>query len=316
MAPPQLPLELQDLILSHVQGGKVDLCNCSLVNREWLELSRRYLFRTLVVTAPSRGTFYNFIHLLRGAAHIGDSIETLTMQGVISYKSTHISDRTTWLSVNPFPILHSEDVRDVVERTPRLKTLVISFVKFAPNRAMPPLDLESETDLPDESGREYSPPGPARERRKLDRLHLLNLRRVPSSDVSFVYDVISMFAEIGELMLCYDNPLSMSRYGGRRTRMMPTVPVMPHVEDPGTAIGALEVRAGYSKAKHSVYALVERLRWGAATQPVTTLVWESKPVILEELGRFLPAHATHLRTLDLTVSLSIGHIGCVECPPD
>ncbi|KAI0752173.1 hypothetical protein C8Q74DRAFT_1373950 [Fomes fomentarius] len=125
--PPQLPFEIHDLTLSHLQDNKAALDRCSLVSRSWLQLSRHYLFRTLAVTS-SRGSFSNFILLLRTAQYVGESIETLTLRGPPPSAAEAMGP-----SASHSPVVSPDLLYRLAERTPKLKTLVLARVRFLPN---------------------------------------------------------------------------------------------------------------------------------------------------------------------------------------
>lgn len=138
--PPQLPFEIHDLTLSHLQDNKGALDRCSLVSRSWLQLSRHYLFRTLAV-ASSRGSFSNFILLLRTAQYVGESIETLTLRGPPPSAAEAMSP-----SASHLPVVSPDLLYRLAERTPKLKTLVLARVRFLPNsNSTSNLDSASES---------------------------------------------------------------------------------------------------------------------------------------------------------------------------
>ncbi|OCH91126.1 hypothetical protein OBBRIDRAFT_803523 [Obba rivulosa] len=151
---PNLPPELTDRIIDHLEGDKRALANCGLVCRSWLPRSRFYSFRRIVLRTTNSKTFIQLLnddpelglyttHLVIGTSRTDDTdwhvdvlpkvisympnVTTLELAGRAAYEAEHFKDfkSVTSLKLRACEFAALKDATSLLCAFPRLEALVI-----------------------------------------------------------------------------------------------------------------------------------------------------------------------------------------------
>ncbi|TFK85972.1 hypothetical protein K466DRAFT_664110, partial [Polyporus arcularius HHB13444] len=102
-----LPVELLDMVLENTEPETQKLC--SLVCREWLEVSRRHIFDAVAVRSDT--SFDTFLQFLTTHPHISHHIRKMHLLG---------PEHNSPMSPNPFPSIHPLMLVDLATSAPNV----------------------------------------------------------------------------------------------------------------------------------------------------------------------------------------------------
>ncbi|KAI0654467.1 hypothetical protein C8Q70DRAFT_521308 [Cubamyces menziesii] len=176
-----LPCDIAYLIIDQLHDDGAALKACALVCREWLPRSRYHLFRDLVVKSNhEQNDFEAFSELLDLSRHVREYICNLTLRGEnLPIPGTH------WPRVllpGQQPQVTLQFLRDLIDRLPALRTLLLASVRCTDSTLDPPTTAHSPRAL---ERLTIQPPGPVPD----NFIHVLN--------------VLGLFSEIGSFALSF-----------------------------------------------------------------------------------------------------------------
>ena len=149
--PQNQPQEIVDEIIAYLQDDPIALKQCTLVNRAWLPMSSRFLFRKMSwppcphASFPYQRTsdYPSGLRCMCPPENIYESAPLKDLMGQITLslrirlylKELHISLSWRTQHRSAVKVTTPGEILDVLETLPHLQVLAVKFLRFAPNAA-------------------------------------------------------------------------------------------------------------------------------------------------------------------------------------